>query len=183
MSRDRPRVLVIGIGNPDRGDDAAGRAAARLLKDKLPAWVEVMEHDGESTSLLALLASADRAIMVDACVSGAPEGSVRRFDVSAAPLPETGFSVSTHGLGLGEAVELARALGQLPPRAIVYAIEARSFEAGDPLSPAVAAAVGDVERTNLRRARAGLTKRRGGDPFRFEPPDAMHAHPFPFLIA
>ena len=41
-------------------------------------------------------------------------------------------------------MELARALAQLPPHCVVYAIEGASFETGAPLSQAVAAAVADV---------------------------------------
>ena len=58
--------------------------------------------------------------------------------------------MSSHGLGLHQAIELARALGQLPGRCVVYAIEGASFEAGAPLSPAVAA--GAVEATERVRA-------------------------------
>ncbi len=144
MARARPRGIVVGIGNPERGDDAAGRLVARRLREIASVEIEIAESDGESTTLLALLEGAERAILIDACVSGAEAGTVRRFDVSAAPLPEARFSISTHGLGLGAAVELARALGQLPPRTIVYAIEAAGFETGEPLSPAVAAAVAET---------------------------------------
>lgn len=150
MSDTGHRSVVIGIGNPDRGDDAAGRAVVQWLRGKLPPDVEILEHDGEPASLLGCLEAAAAAYLVDACTSGAPVGAVRRFDVSAAQLPDQAFSVSTHGLGLAEAVELARALGQLPDRCIVYAIEGRSFEPGAPLSPPVAAAVTDAGR-RLRR--------------------------------
>ena len=118
---------------------------ARLLKGTLPPDIEIAEHDGESASLIALLDGAAHAIFIDACVSGARPGTLHRFDVSSAPLPQAGFSLSTHGLGLAEAIELARALGGLPPRSIVYAIEAASFEMGHALSPAVAAAVGEAD--------------------------------------
>jgi hydrogenase maturation protease len=74
---------------------------------------------------------------------------VWRFDVGTGPLPQCAFTVSTHGFGLGEAIELARALGSLPPHCVVYAIEGATFEAGAPLSPPVAAAVGDVARRLL----------------------------------
>ena len=144
MPNPRPSCIVIGIGNPDRGDDAAGRAVAQRLHGTVPPEVEIVEHDGEATSLMARLEGAAVAFLIDACASAAPAGTVRRFDVSAVPLPHGAFSLSTHGLGLGEAIELARALGQLPSRCIVYAIEAGSFEAGDPLSPPVAVAISDV---------------------------------------
>jgi hydrogenase maturation protease len=144
MSNDRRNCIVLGVGNLDRGDDAAGRVVARILRDVLPADVEVVEHDGEATALLARLQEATAAILVDACVSGASPGTILRFDAAAAPLPGGQFGLSTHGFGIGEAIELARALGQLPPQCIVYGIEAGSFAPGTLLSPAVAAAVTDV---------------------------------------
>jgi hydrogenase maturation protease len=144
VSRTGRGPLVIGIGNPDRGDDAAGRAVARWLNGRLPPDVEIIEHDGEPASLLARLEGVATAYLIDACASGTAIGTVRRFDVRAAPLSQEAFSVSTHGLGLAEAVELARALGQLPDRCIVYAIEGHSFEPGAQLSPAVAAAIIEV---------------------------------------
>lgn len=140
------RRIVLGIGNPDRGDDAAGRRVAQLLRRMLPEHVEVAEHDGEATALLARLDGAAAAYLIDACVSGAPAGTVHRFDVGTAPLPQAAFGLSTHGFGLAEAVELARSLGQLPEHCIVYAIEGNSFEIGAPLSPPASAAVAEVVR-------------------------------------
>jgi hydrogenase maturation protease len=146
--------MVIGIGNRDRGDDGAGCAVAEVLRGGLPASIEVAEHDGEAASLLARLEGAAAAFLVDACVSDAPPGTVRRFDVAAAPLPHNAFGLSSHGLGLATAVELARALGQLPRRCVVYAIEGQSFAAGAPLSPPVGEAVAAVARL-LRAEIAG----------------------------
>ncbi len=135
------RMIVIGIGNPDRGDDGAGRRVAQRLRGNLPAHVMIEELDGEATSLLALLEGADAAFLIDACVSNSEPGTVQRFDVAGAPLPQAGFRLSPHGLGLADAIELARALRQLPPSCVVYAIEAGSAENGGVLSAAVAAAV------------------------------------------
>jgi hydrogenase maturation protease len=141
MARLPPRTVVLGIGNPARGDDAAGPAVARLLRDRLPDGVAVAESDGEATALLAWLDGAAAAFLVDASVSGAPAGTVRRFDATTLPLPQDFRALSTHGFGLGEAVELARALGQLPSRCVVYAIEGGSFALGAGLSPPVRTAV------------------------------------------
>jgi hydrogenase maturation protease len=144
MSSARCRQIVLGIGNAERSDDAAGRAVARLLQGRLPDDVEIAELEGEAMELLARFEGADAAFLVDACWSGAPAGSVRRLDVNVTPLQQGLSSLSTHGFGLAEAVELARALAQLPPYCVVYAIEGATFETGAPLSPAVAAAVADV---------------------------------------
>jgi hydrogenase maturation protease len=142
---DKPSgTLIIGIGNPNRGDDAAGRAAVARLKACVAKDLRVIECDGEATALLALFSEADDVILIDAAMSGAVPGTVGRFDAHEAPLPAARFGMSTHSLGLGEAIEFARALGQLPRRCVVYAIEGRSFALGDRLSAQVETAVEDV---------------------------------------
>jgi hydrogenase maturation protease len=150
----RGHWTVLGIGNPERGDDGAGRAVARRLREVLPDDVTVAEADGEAADLVARLAGAQVAFLVDACVSGAPAGTVRRIDAGREPLDPEAFAVSSHGLGPAQAVELARALGSLPPTCVVYAIEGESFDPGAPLSPAVAEAVERV----AKRLRAELTE-------------------------
>jgi hydrogenase maturation protease len=144
MADDYPRCIVFGIGNPDRGDDAAGPAAARQLRELLLRGVEVIEHLGEATALLAQMDGAASVFLIDACASGAPAGTIHRFDVGATVVPDVALRLSTHGFGPAMAIELAMTLGQLPHRCIVYAIEGASFDPGAPLSPHVAAAIAEV---------------------------------------
>ncbi len=139
-----PRVIVLGVGNTERGDDGVGRTVAGLLRDLASDRVSVAGQDGEATSLLMALEGTAVAYIVDACVSGAPAGTVQRIDAHEAPLPQVSSDLSTHGFGLAAAIELGRALGQLPPRTIVYAVEGTSFDTGTPLSPPVAAAAAAV---------------------------------------
>lgn len=146
MTRVPPRRVILGIGNPDRGDDGAGRAVVRRLRGLLTDEAELIEENGEAAALLARIEDADTAYLVDACASGSPAGTILRFDAAATPLPRHAFGLSTHGVGLAEAIELARALRQLPPSCVVYAIEGACFEAGAPLTPAVADAVAEVAR-------------------------------------
>jgi hydrogenase maturation protease len=125
--------LVIGIGNPDRGDDAVGRIVARLLRDR---DVQAVEHAGEATALQRVLEGVDKAWLIDAAQSGAPPGTIHRIDCATdAPMPRS--TTSSHGFGVAEAIALARALGTLPPHCVVYAIEVADFTAGAALSPAV----------------------------------------------
>jgi hydrogenase maturation protease len=160
MMSDRLRCIVLGVGNADRGDDAAGPAVAQHLQSLLPAGVEVITHSGEATALVAQMEGATSAFLIDACASGAPPGTIHRFDVSAAPMPDIALGLSTHGFGLATAVELARALGQLPRLCIVYAIEGVLFETGTPLSPPVAATVAEVA-CRLRAEIAGQANLQG----------------------
>jgi len=141
---------VIGVGNPDRGDDAAGLAVADRLASRRLAGVEVVESAGEAASLLAAWAGRERVVVVDATSGAGPPGSIHRFDAGRSPLPVSVRHASTHSFGLATAIELARALNQLPPRLVVYGIEGRAFEPGAPLSPEVHRAVDDLAARLLR---------------------------------
>ena len=129
------------VGNPWRCDDAAGLKVASLLRGTLPAGVELLEREGEPTALIDAWEGANVLWLVDAVSSGAEPGTLHRLDASEHELPQDLFRRSTHHVGVAEAVELARVLGRLPERTIVFGIEGGSFEIGDELTPAVAAAI------------------------------------------
>ena len=137
--------LVIGLGSPDRGDDAVGSAVARVVATRLPE-VAVVDHE-DPTSVLDVWAGHDPVVVVDAVRSGAQAGTVHWLETGpAAPPVSTGTwrhtgPGGTHAVGLAEMVELGRALGRLPTRLVVVGIEAERFDHGAPLTPRVAAAV------------------------------------------
>jgi hydrogenase maturation protease len=143
MSGGPGRVLVVGVGNAARGDDAAGLLAARLVRPlvaglEAAGLVAVVTLEGDLLSLLDLWQDARAVVVVDAVTTGAPPGTTTRLDLTAGPLPASLRAASTHALSVAGAVELARALGRLPGRAILYGIEGRSFARGAAVSPAVA---------------------------------------------
>ncbi len=144
MASSNSFCTVIGIGNPNRGDDAAGRQVTQLLRGKKLKGVEISETNGEAAELIAMLSAANAAFLIVACVSGAKPGTIRRIDAVTTSLEQGAFGLSTHGLGPAEAIELGRALGGLPPCCNVYAVEGGSFEIGARLSPLVARAVTDL---------------------------------------
>jgi hydrogenase maturation protease len=135
------RVVVLGVGNRYRRDDGAGLAVTELLARRVPRGVQVVECEQEPSRLLEAWDGADAALIVDTVQSGAEPGTLHRFDASAEPVPAQVFRGSTHAFGVGEAVELGRALGRLPQRVLVYGVEGGRFEAGEGLTPAVEAAV------------------------------------------
>jgi hydrogenase maturation protease len=130
-------VIVIGVGNSWRGDDAAGLEVARRVGG--------VTHEGDCTRLLEEWGEGDDVVVVDAASSGtAPAGTVHRFDALAEPLPASVLASSTHAIGVPAAIELARALGRLPRRLRVYGIEGERWEAGEALSPAVTRGVEEL---------------------------------------
>jgi hydrogenase maturation protease len=129
------RRIILCVGNRDRGDDGVGARVAALLRGREPAEAEVIECFGEATLLLEALEGASAAVIVDAALSGAPAGTVRRFDLNSEAAPLLGDAgVSSHGFGLAAAIGLARALGTLPNVCILFTVEAESFVAGAVLS-------------------------------------------------
>jgi hydrogenase maturation protease len=136
--------LVIGVGNPFRGDDGAGRAVARLLASRSDCGFVVRECAGEATSLMSLWTGFDDVVLVDACRGAGPPGSVHRFAADEAARLATLQHASSHSLGVAAAVGLARALGTLPSRLVIYAIEARHSREGEGLSPEVDRGVHEI---------------------------------------
>ena len=147
-------MIVIGVGNAWRGDDGAGLAVARRVRELAPAGVEVREVESDATALVDVWSGAEHVVVVDAAQSGAAPGTVRRFDARSQPLPVRSLRSSTHAFGVSDAVELARSLDRLPGRLDVCAIEGASFVAGDSLSPSVERAVAALadELSAARRA-------------------------------
>ncbi|MBF0372558.1 MAG: hydrogenase maturation protease [Alphaproteobacteria bacterium] len=133
-------MLLIGIGNAFRGDDAAGLTVARAVAARQLAGVEVIEHHGEGAELIELWRDRDRVVVVDAVSSGAAPGTLHHLD-AAQPLPANLLCFSSHAFGLAPAIVMARALGRLPASLTVIGIEGKSWTHGAPLDPAVAAAV------------------------------------------
>ncbi|HSA82994.1 MAG TPA: hydrogenase maturation protease [Geminicoccaceae bacterium] len=154
--------MILGIGNPDRGDDAVGCEVVRRLRGRLPDGFEAVQHPGQATAILDCLHGADVAFLVDASLSGAEPGTVRRFDAAEQALPSGMAEVSSHGFGPAQALELARALGSLPRRCIVYAIEGRHFEPGAPLSVDAMRAAAEVADRILDELRSTEKGRRTG---------------------
>ena len=143
-------ILIVGVGDPLRGDDGVGPAVIECLRRRSLPGVRLETHSGEGASLMALWQGHRRVILVDAMVCGAPPGTLRWFGPENLPGSGT-FPYSTHRFGLAEALQLAAVLGALPEEVWVLGIEGKAFQAGGGFSPEVARAV----------ARAGveITKR------------------------
>lgn len=155
--------MVVGIGHPDRGDDAAGVLVAEAVRSARPDLDVVCLAD--PLALVDVVAGRELAVVVDAAVAGNPVGTVLLIEAGESPLPQQlgRHASSSHGLSVGDAIELARTLGTLPPRVAVVTLEIGSVDLGEPAQPAVLGAVDQAAATVLRlvgrdgRERAGRT--------------------------
>ena len=132
-------VLVIGVGNENRGDDAVGLAVSRWLREKVPHGAIVAEETGDGARLIELWKGFELVVLVDAAKSGAAPGTIHKYEAHKSPLPTGLFSeeYSSHAFGILRAIELARAMNQLPQRFLVYGIEGECFDEGAHMSPTI----------------------------------------------
>lgn len=137
--------IVIGIGNRDRGDDAAGPLVCDLLRARpeVPAGVRIEVCEGSILDLALRWEPDDHVILVDAVQPGDRPGRIVTLDALAAPLATPG-AVSTHEIDVSVAIELARAVDRMPERLVLFGIEAGQTEWGSPPSDPVDAAIDTV---------------------------------------
>lgn len=160
------RITVVGIGSPDRGDDAWGplvaeRVAAATTGDPR---VRVVVHE-DPTHLVQEWDGTGTAVVLDAVLADGPTGGlvVAELGADSPPLPPGALEGvglgGTHAFGVAGAIELARALGRLPRRVVVVGVRAGTVGYGAGMSPAVLDAVPEAVAT-VRR----LVVDQGGEP-------------------
>jgi hydrogenase maturation protease len=145
---------IIGIGQAVAGDDGVGIAVIRKLRETgVPADIEMIEAAEPSAMIPYLIDGADPIILVDAVVGAGAPGRLLHLEPGASQLRK-GKMLSTHGVGVIEAIELAGQLGAANSRIVILGITIdRPARYGEALSPAVAAAVARAADEALRIAR------------------------------
>ncbi len=139
-------ILVLGIGQSLRGDDAAGLEAVHLWQSRHPetaAGVQVEYSELPGLALLDLFVGMDAAILLDAVHSTKSAGSLIRLgpDELASFTPQAG---SSHGWGLAETLQLGLALNPAlaQVRMTLIGIVGKDFRLGTGLSPQVRKVMG-----------------------------------------
>jgi len=157
------KTQIIGCGNRNRMDDAAGVLVAERLRQ---IGVQAEMQSGGAFELIASWEGQEHVIVIDAVVTGAPCGTIHAWEGNPPRLPRT-QQVSSHGFGLAEALRLGKALHCLPELITVYGIEGREFDIGERVSPEVLASVERVALQIAEEFRAGTTPDAGTNVVQF----------------
>jgi len=144
-------ILVATCGNTDAGDDAFGPAVGRAVAAMKLSGVEVVDLDIRPTALLDFLAGREALLIVDAVKTSGPVGELVDVDWFDADRPALAHddTMSSHGLSMGNQLELAGKLGMLPGVVRLIGVAIVSAELGEPMSERV---VGQVQATAQRVA-------------------------------
>jgi hydrogenase maturation protease len=144
-----PRTVVVGVGNEFRRDDGAGPEVIARLRALQPGDASLSDvilalSDGEPGRMIDLWEGARLAVVIDAVRDTAmPPG--HRYQLTADAVADAADSAaSSHSIGFTDTVELARVLGRLPEKLMVFAVVGRDFGFGTELTAEVAAAVAEL---------------------------------------
>jgi hydrogenase maturation protease len=132
------RVLILGYGNPLRGDDGLGWIAAHRLSRLIPDdAVEILGLHQLTPELAEPISTAELVIFIDAAHDAKP-GRWQASPVSAASASSSVFS---HQLTPDGLLNYAQAIYRTRPRALTISVSGGSFECGEQLSPGVETAL------------------------------------------
>lgn len=155
-------ILVAGLGNIFKRDDAFGVEVARRLSARAPEGAKVVDFGVRGLDLVyALLDDYDAAILVDVIRRGGAPGDLYVIEPETESVPEE-TTVSGHELDPVEALKLAAALGGKRRRVLLVACEPltfgeeedESFGLSEPVAASIDSAVDRVAEL-LRRLRNG----------------------------
>ena len=136
-------MIIVGVGNPYRGDDGAGWAVIDEL-EKMVDSKYLLKSQADVGELLDIFSRWPIVYIVDACLAKAMPGSWQRIDALQESIPQERAQTSTHGFSLSQTIDLAKALHQLPKQLIIYAITGKTYLLKDLLSTPIAQAIHPV---------------------------------------
>ena len=124
MTPSKTHTLILGVGNPLRGDDGIGPAVIGWLRERdLPTHAIALDGGTTGLDLVLTLEGHQRAIIIDAADAGCAPGEWVRFMLDAVYLKETELGLSLHTAGLADALALGAALGTLPAQVVIYGVQ------------------------------------------------------------
>jgi hydrogenase maturation protease len=151
MQASKNRVLIIGYGNPLRGDDALGwELAGRLAATIRDETVEVLAVSQLTPELSALISEVELVIFIDASLVGQP-GSWKCQTVDPNPRSSP---VLGHHLTPMSLLGYAQAIYKVSPRTLLVSVAGNSFDCRQELTPCIAAALPAVEQFVRRQIAA-----------------------------
>ena len=153
LKNEKPKILILGIGNVLMGDEGVGVAVVRELEKHAPAAenVEILDGGVGSFLLLEPLQSANKVILIDATVDGSETGTVRRLRPRySKDYPRT---LTAHDIGLKDLLDAFYLLGK-PPEVTLFAVSIPPLnDMKMELSPPVSAIVPQVAGMVLEEVR------------------------------
>lgn len=141
---DRPKTLILGIGNTLLRDEGAGIHAIRMLAQQTAGRDDIELLDGGTLSftLAGAIEDAEQLIVIDAAQLGGDPGMTRVFEGEQMDAYVGGNRKrSVHEVGLADLLMIACLADHLPQKRALIGIQPHDIDWGEQPSPFVAAAI------------------------------------------
>jgi hydrogenase maturation protease len=144
------KTLVVGYGNPSRGDDGIGWCVVKDLQARDLPGVELLTFPQLDLELAEIVSGFDAVFFVDAAVVDSPE-PIARSEIRPHIRPHT----TTHHLLPGDVLALCACLYHKEPRGVLYSIRGETFKFADDISAAATEAARQVAEDIVGRIDGG----------------------------
>jgi hydrogenase 3 maturation protease len=131
------KLVILGIGNPLRGDDSLGLEIVKRLRGKLPKNVTVIEGGLTPENFIGKIKKIkpSHVLLVDAAHFGGEPGEIRLIRLKQT----SGVTISTHSISLSVLAELIR--GETNAKIMLLGIEPGNLNLGVEISPEIEEAI------------------------------------------
>jgi hydrogenase maturation protease len=135
MDAQRPKTLILGVGNILLSDEGIGvHVIEYLSRQELPASIEVIDGGTAGADLIDVLADRETVIIIDAVQSDKPAGTILRLMPEDLKLQED-TPLSLHDLDIPQTLAMTHLSNCAPKTVICFGIVPASIEPGMELSP------------------------------------------------
>ena len=135
--QEKPRTIIVGVGNLLLKDEGIGIHAARALQEAgLSPEVEIIDG-GTSPDFVSYVRKDDTLVIIDAVKAGGEPGEVYRFtpeDVEA----QSHEALSLHELGVMNSLRMMRLGGSQPRKVVIIGVEPEEIAPGLELTSCLA---------------------------------------------
>ena len=130
-------TLILGVGNVLRQDDGVGSKVIAILQQENLSHVDLMDGGiSDSLTLLDKISNYQQVIIIDALNMNAKPGTSKSFTPQEAIINIQSDTLSTHGFGLAELINLMQQL-EIKTQLHIIGIQPQNIAFGEELTPII----------------------------------------------
>jgi len=138
------KTLILGVGNTLRQDDGIGPIVINQLKEENLNNVDLIDGGTDGLTLFEYIKKYQNAIIIDAVEMGHEPGEIKLFTPAEVKLNVVSDTLSTHGFGLKEIIELMQSL-EVKTNLKIIGIQPKSIDYGEGLTSEISTKVEKVK--------------------------------------
>lgn len=137
MDNQRPKILILGVGNILLSDEGVGvRVIEYLQTQPLPPGIELVDGGTAGADLIDVLAERDTVIIIDAVQADHPPGTILKLTPDDL-LPQMDNPLSLHDLDIPQTLSMTKILNCAPERVVCIGVVPENINPGMELTKTI----------------------------------------------